>query len=91
MQIYITDKTGKKGWNTNVTERYASGERANINRHFQNILNGHPAYAKCGYDVESLMLVEEKDSFGDGPDKPFKITAQDARMSIDDILKELEL
>jgi hypothetical protein len=61
MKIYITDKTGKKFWNTSVAAGYAQGERNNLKRHLAAIKSGHRAYTKCGVDAASAALVEECD------------------------------
>ena len=59
MQIFITDKTGKKFWNTEVTASFASGERANFAKRL--------ASAKAGkftfIDAASARVVEEMSGY----------------------------
>jgi hypothetical protein len=94
MNIYIQDATGKRGFCTNVTERWAQGEQRNIMRHFDRIRKREPGYAAYGYDPVTLQYVEERDVFGDGPETPRVFTAIEAEaldaISIEDILEELE-
>lgn len=63
MNIYITDKTGKKFWNTSVSAAWSIGERRNLTRHLNQIKAGNPAYAKCAIDRDSACIVEELDRF----------------------------
>lgn len=94
MNIYIQDATGKRGFNTNVTERWAQGEQRNIMRHFDRIRKREHGYVSCGFDPVTLQYVEERDAFGDGPEEPRILTAIEAeafdRMSIEQIMAELE-
>jgi hypothetical protein len=59
MQLYITDKTGKKFWNTSVSVEWSQGERNNLNRHLQAIKNGNRNYAFV--DAATAAIVEETD------------------------------
>jgi hypothetical protein len=61
MHIYLTDKTGAKFWNTDVTAGFAQGERANLQRHLAAIKAGHPAYELVGIDRETARIVEKAD------------------------------
>jgi hypothetical protein len=61
MQIYITDKNGKRHWNTHVSAGWAAGERNNIARHLAAIKLNDPAYAACGIDPATAKMVEELD------------------------------
>lgn len=63
MNIYITDKTGKKFWNTSVSAAWSSGERRNLTKHLDAIKSNHPSYAKCNIDAETARIVEESDRF----------------------------
>lgn len=62
MQIYLTDDSGRKFWNTNVSAGYAQGERNNLARHLKAIKSGNRAYAKVGIDAKSAKIVEEYDA-----------------------------
>jgi hypothetical protein len=59
MQIYITDKTGRKFWNTNVAAGFASGERHNLERHLCCAKAGKRGYGFL--DAASVKIVEEAD------------------------------
>lgn len=61
MQLYITDKTGKRFWNTTVSAEYSNGERHNLQRHLAGIKRRAPAYAGLA-DPETARLVEELDA-----------------------------
>jgi hypothetical protein len=50
MKLYITDKTGKKFFNTSVSVAWSHGERNNLNHHLQAIKAGNKAYANCKID-----------------------------------------
>lgn len=63
MKIYITDKSGKKFWNTLVSFAWADGERRNLKRHLTAIKANHPAYKDCAIDSQSARIVEEMDEF----------------------------
>jgi hypothetical protein len=81
MQIFISDKSGKKFWNTSVNFLYSRGERHNLERHLASIRARHPAYSKCGIDAESAHIGSIMDEWDDIPVN---------EVSIDEILKELE-
>ena len=85
MQIYITDKTGRKFWNTNVSACYSNGERKNLKRHMRNIKSGSPAYARIGIDSESAHIVEMLDSF----DIELAGKLNVGEMTVEELLKEL--
>lgn len=57
--LYLTDKSGKRFWNTLCGVGYGSGERHNLERHLAYIKSRHPAYAKCQIDPETAVLVDE--------------------------------
>ena len=61
MQIFITDKTGKRFWNTNVSVGFAQGERKNLARHLSMIKANNPSYARIGIDIDTVKIVEEVD------------------------------
>lgn len=56
MEMYITDKSGKRFWRTNVDSQYASGERANLKRHLSYIKDGRKGYES--FDSASAKIVE---------------------------------
>jgi hypothetical protein len=58
MQLYITDKTGKKFWNTSVSVEWSQGERNNLNRHLQAIKSGNRNYAFV--DAATATIVEDE-------------------------------
>jgi hypothetical protein len=60
VHLYLTDKTGKRFWNTSCGAGYSSGERHNLKAHLARIKAGHPAYAKCEIDRETARLVDEE-------------------------------
>lgn len=57
--MYLTDKTGKRFWNTICGFGYSSGEEHNLKAHLARIKAGHKAYAKCEIDRESARFVYE--------------------------------
>jgi hypothetical protein len=59
VRLYLTDKTGKRFWNTSCGLGYSSSEEANLKRHLAMIKASHPAYAKCEIDRESARFVYE--------------------------------
>jgi hypothetical protein len=62
MQLYITDKTGNKFWNTSVSAEWSQGERNNLNRHLQAIKNGNRNYAFVDAATATIVeVVEETD------------------------------
>lgn len=80
IDIYITDHTGKRHFNTNVTDEYSSGERRNLARHLEMIKMRHPAYAKVPVDPDTARI--ECD-----PPEPARRTIED--MLDDELLREL--
>lgn len=82
MQIYITDKTGQKRWNTEVTAEWAQGERANFRKRLDAIKSGHPAYSHI--DRDSARIVEELSAYDLTDDRL-------DNMSDDELLAELDL
>jgi hypothetical protein len=85
MQIFITDKTGRRFWNTNVSAAWAQGERKNLSRHLDMIKARHPSYAKCRVDADTARMVEELDA----RDAAAADISDLADMSDDDLLAEL--
>lgn len=79
MNLCITDKSGKKFWNTTVSAAWAQGERRNLARHLAAIKSKHPTYEGCGVDAESARVVEELDRFDE----------QETQMSDDELLAQL--
>jgi hypothetical protein len=77
--LYVTDKTGRKGWRTTCTFGYHEGERRNLERHIRGIQCRDPAYVGLGFDVETVRLVIEVD--GSTPDT--------GPISDDDLLSQL--
>lgn len=59
MQIFITDYTGKRFWNTQVSVGFAAGERKNLARHLAMIQARRPAYDRCGVDYATARIEEE--------------------------------
>jgi deoxyribodipyrimidine photolyase len=57
MELYITDKTGMRFWNTNVAAGFAQGERNNLERHLCRIKAGEAGYGFV--DAASARLMEE--------------------------------
>lgn len=57
--LFLTDKTGKRFWQTHCGAGYSSGERHNLQAHLARIKSGHKAYANVGIDRETARLVEE--------------------------------
>ena len=80
MQIYITDKSGKKFWSTEVTANFASGERAN----FQTRLNAIKSGAIRFIDKDSAKIVEELSSYD------MTVSPEILAMTDDELLAELE-
>jgi hypothetical protein len=76
INLYITDKTGKKFWNTSCGAGYSSGERHNLKQHLARIKEGHKAYAKCGVDRETARLVEPADELDMSPEAMMKWLAE---------------
>jgi hypothetical protein len=59
VHLCLTDKTGKRFWNTSCGAGYSSGEEHNLKGHLARIKAGHKAYANCGIDRESARFVYE--------------------------------
>lgn len=59
--MYLTDKTGKRLWETHCGAGYSGGERRNLEGHLARIKAGHKAYAKVEIDRESARLIDEND------------------------------
>ncbi len=57
MQIYITDKSEKKFWRTQVASLYATGERNNMLRRLEMIKLSRPGFTFV--DAETAHIVEE--------------------------------
>lgn len=55
--IYITDKTGKKFFNTNASPMSTMSEVRNLKRHLEAIKSNNPAYTKVGVDQASAALM----------------------------------
>lgn len=95
MYIFLKDAKGRIGYRTSVSMQWASGEQANLRRTFDGIRTKDPRYEHVALDPETVEYVEERDSFGDGPETPFVLTAKEASridtMTPDEILAELGL
>ena len=68
VNLYLTDKTGKRFWETLCGAGYSSGERHNLQRHLAAIKSGHAAYAKVPIDRESARLVDESEGVDLSPE-----------------------
>ena len=77
--VYITDKSGKKFFNTSASPLATASEIKNISRHLEAIKAGHPSYAECGIDRETATLMLDGSPY---------ISPDD--LSDDDLLAELE-
>lgn len=55
--IYITDKTGKKFFNTTASPMSTMSEIKNITRHLEGIKSGNKLYAKIGADPHTAVLM----------------------------------
>ncbi len=55
--IYITDKTGKKLFNTNASPMSTMSEIRNLTRHLEAVKAGSAAYAKVGIDQATAKLM----------------------------------
>lgn len=55
--IHITDKTGKKFFNTTASPMSTMSEIRNLTRHLDAIKRGENAYAKVGIDQATAMLM----------------------------------
>jgi hypothetical protein len=67
VSLYLTDKTGKRFWNTSCGEGYSSGEEHNLRGHLARIKSGHKAYANCGIDRETAQFVYEGEAIDMSP------------------------
>ena len=68
VHLYLTDKTGKRFWNTSCGAGYSSGEEHNLKAHLARIKAGHPAYAKCGIDAATARFVYEGEQIDMSPE-----------------------
>jgi hypothetical protein len=66
--LYLTDKTGKRFWETRCGAGYSSGEEHNLRGHLARIQAGHKAYANVGIDRESARFVYEGEVVDISPD-----------------------
>ena len=55
--VYITDKTGKKFFNTQASPMSTMSEIRNLTRHLEAIKAGSKLYAKVGVDQDSAVLM----------------------------------
>jgi uncharacterized protein YqgV (UPF0045/DUF77 family) len=55
--IYITDCTGKKFFNTNASPMSTMSEIRNLKRHLDAIKSGKLAYARVGIDKDTAVLM----------------------------------
>ena len=55
--IYITDKTGKKFFNTNASPMSTMSGIRNLKRHLEAIKSGNPSYAKVSVDQATAVLM----------------------------------
>ena len=55
--IYITDKTGKKFFNTTASPMSTMSEIKNITRHLEGIKSGNKLYTKVGVDSSTAVLM----------------------------------
>ena len=55
--VYITDKTGKKFFNTNASPMSTMSEIRNLTRHLEAVKAGSAAYAKVGIDQATAKLM----------------------------------
>jgi hypothetical protein len=68
VNLYLTDNTGKKFWNTSCGAGYSSGEEHNLRGHLARIKAGHKAYANVQIDRESARFVYEGEALDMSPD-----------------------
>ena len=63
--VYITDKSGKRFWNTSVTYGYHDGEVRNLERHLANIKAGKGPNTidaeTARVVVNGTLVIEEKE------------------------------
>lgn len=79
--VYITDKTGEKFWNSNCSPYALMSEIKNLSRYLNNIDEG-----KTGYhfvDADSAVLIV------DGVVYASLVSSEENTMSDDDLLAEL--
>ena len=76
VHLYLTDKTGKRFWNTSCGAGYSSGEEHNLRGHLARIKEGHTAYATCGVDRETARFVYEGEAIDLSPDAIAKWLAE---------------
>lgn len=57
--LFITDKTGKRFWETHCGLGFSSGEEHNLKAHLERIKTRHRAYAAIAIDPDSARLVIE--------------------------------
>lgn len=55
--VYITDKTGKKFFNTSASPMSTMSEIRNLTRHLEAVKAGSAAYAKVGIDQVTAKLM----------------------------------
>jgi len=90
MNIYITDKSVKKFWNTSVSAEWSHGERNNLNRHLQGIKSGNPFYAKCNIDQDTAQVVCKIDKWDRPATNPSLVWDDKIQNASDEeLLKEL--
>lgn len=62
--IYITDKTGEKFFNTNASPMSTMSEIRNLKRHIEAIKCGNAAYANVGIDRATAVLMLDDEPYG---------------------------
>jgi uncharacterized protein YqgV (UPF0045/DUF77 family) len=77
--IYITDKTGKKFFNTSASPMSTMSEIRHLTRHLEAIKAGNAAYAKVGIDQATAKLMLD--------DEPYQ--SMEEILDDDDLLAEL--
>lgn len=66
--LYITDKTGRKFWNTQASSMALAGEIRTLKRHLTGIVQGSKAYQAVTVDRDSIMLMVDGVVWGDAAD-----------------------
>lgn len=61
--VYITDKTGKKFFNTSASPMSTMSEIRNLTRHLEAIKLGDEAYAKVGIDQATVKLMLDDEPY----------------------------
>ncbi len=61
--VYITDKTGKKGFNTVASPMSTMSEIRNLKRHIEQVKR-HPEHYKS-FDVDSMVLMIDGVPYGE--------------------------